>query len=167
MSSSKLSKDTLDMQSVYFFRANTNKVDSSKIIEMYLRTFIIKVLVFIILPPFLKEKRMTLTLNVPINIITNIYSYINKNVTNCLNLIADNKLARNYVLKDPKVQEYMMLSGEGYTDIVRGIHTQDVNFAKLNGFDCMDNNGNIFTANMLNTKGYDLDHILPYDYLLA
>ena len=87
MSSSKLSKDTLNMQSVYFFRANTNKVDSSKIIEMYLRTFIIKVLVFIILPPFLKEKRMTLTLNVPINIITNIYSYINKNVTNCKNIL--------------------------------------------------------------------------------
>lgn len=65
-----------------FFRANTNKVDSSKIIEMYLRTFIIKVLVFIILSPFLKEKRPTLTLNFPINIITNIYLYINKNITN-------------------------------------------------------------------------------------
>ena len=35
-----------------FFNANTSKVDSSKIIEMYLRTFKIKVLVFIILPPF-------------------------------------------------------------------------------------------------------------------
>ena len=87
MSSSKLSKDTLDMQSVYFFRANTNKVDSSKIIEMYLKTFIIKVLVFIILPPFLKEKRTTLTLNVPIDIILNIYSYINKNITNCKNIL--------------------------------------------------------------------------------
>ena len=75
------------MQSVYFFRANTNKVDSSKIIEMYLRTFIIKVLVFIILPPFLKEKRMTLTLNVPIKIIINIYSYIKENVTNCKNIL--------------------------------------------------------------------------------
>ena len=75
------------MQSVYFLRANTNKVDSSKIIEMYLRTFIIKVLVFIILPPFLKEKMMTLTLNVPVKIITNIYSYIKKNVTNCKNIL--------------------------------------------------------------------------------
>ena len=96
MSSSKLSKDTLDMQSVYFFRANTNKVDSSKIIEMYLRTFITKVLVFIILPPFLKEKRTTLTLNVPINIVTNIYSYINKNVTNCKNVVF--MLKSNYQL---------------------------------------------------------------------
>ena len=87
MSSSKLSKDTLDMQSVYFFRANTNKVDSSKIIEMYLRTFIIKVLVFIILPPFLKEKRTTLTLNVPASIIANIHSYINENITNCKNIL--------------------------------------------------------------------------------
>ena len=75
------SGDTLQMQSVYFFNANTNKVDSSKIIEMYLRTFITKVLVFIILPPFLKEKRTTLTLNVPINIITSIYLHINKNIT--------------------------------------------------------------------------------------
>ena len=75
------------MQSVYFFRANTNKVDTSKIIEMYQRTFIIKVLVFIILPPFLKEKRMTLTLNDPIKIITNIHSYIKENVTNCKNIL--------------------------------------------------------------------------------
>ena len=59
--------DTLSMlKSVYFFIASTSKVDSSKIIEMYLRTFIIKVLVFIILPPFLIQDRMaTLTLNVP------------------------------------------------------------------------------------------------------
>jgi len=33
--------------SVYFFIANTNKVDSSKMIEMRFKTFIIKVLVFI------------------------------------------------------------------------------------------------------------------------
>ena len=68
MSSSKLSKDTLDMQRSIFFRANTNKADSSKIIEIYLRTFIIKDLVFMILPSFLKEKMTILTLNFSIKI---------------------------------------------------------------------------------------------------
>ena len=49
--------DTLDMQSVYFFRANTNKVDSSKIIDNDFKTFKIKVLVFILSTSFLKRKK--------------------------------------------------------------------------------------------------------------
>jgi len=56
---SKIGDDTLSKQkSVYFFIANTNKVDSSKIIEINLSTFIIKDLnfIFIYLLPF-KEKR--------------------------------------------------------------------------------------------------------------
>ena len=56
------------MQRSIFFRANTNKADSSKIIEIYLRTFIIKDLVFMILPSFLKEKMTILTLNFSIKI---------------------------------------------------------------------------------------------------
>ena len=45
---SKNRLDTLSMlKSVYFFIANTSKVESNKMIAMSLRTFIIKVLVFI------------------------------------------------------------------------------------------------------------------------
>ena len=45
---SKNRLDTLSMlKSVYFFIANTSKVESNKMIAMSFRTFIIKVLVFI------------------------------------------------------------------------------------------------------------------------
>ena len=49
-----------------FFIANTNKVDSNKMIVMNLRNFKIKVFVFIIIYlPSIIEWRTTLTLNVP------------------------------------------------------------------------------------------------------
>ena len=60
--------DTLSMlKSVYFFIANTNKVDNSKMIAMSLRTFITKVLFFILSTSFLlQDWRTTLTSNIPI-----------------------------------------------------------------------------------------------------
>jgi len=60
--------DTLSMlKSVYFFIANTSKVESNKIIQMRFKTLTIKVFIFIYiyLLSFL-DRRMTLTLNVPI-----------------------------------------------------------------------------------------------------
>lgn len=90
----------------------------------------------------------------------------NDNVTNALNLIAQNQLSRDFVLNSERVQEYVTLSRSGYTSIVRDAHAQDAIYAKINGFDAMDNDGNIFTSNVFNTQGYDLDHILPYEYLL-
>ena len=59
------------LKSVYFFIANTNKVDSNKMIVMNLRNFKIKVFVFIIIYlPSIIEWRTTLTLNVP-----NVFNY--------------------------------------------------------------------------------------------
>lgn len=52
MSPLKNSDDTLSkLMSVYFSIANTNKVESNKMIAMSLRTFITKVLVFINIYP--------------------------------------------------------------------------------------------------------------------
>ena len=48
VSSNKIRIDTLSvLKSVYFFIANTSKVESSKMTSMNFKTFIIKVLVFI------------------------------------------------------------------------------------------------------------------------
>ena len=57
--------------SVYFFIANTSKVESNKMMQMDFKTFKIKVLVFIIiyLPSSLKFGGDTQQLNVPIGII--------------------------------------------------------------------------------------------------
>ena len=50
----------------HFFIANTNKVRSDKMIEMYLKIFIIKILFFILSPPiFIIEGRHSAT-DVPI-----------------------------------------------------------------------------------------------------
>ena len=43
------------MMSVYFFIANTSKVESNKMMQMSLRTFIIKVFIFIIIAYFREE----------------------------------------------------------------------------------------------------------------
>jgi len=56
--------DTL-LKSVYFFIANTNKVDSSKMIAMRYKTFITKVLVFIIIYLLSYWLEATLISNVP------------------------------------------------------------------------------------------------------
>ena len=71
MSSLRNKVDTQsEMMSVYFFIANTNKVDSNKMMHMSFRTFKIKVLIFIIIYLLsIIEWRMTLTLNVPNKII--------------------------------------------------------------------------------------------------
>ena len=61
---SKIWVDTL-LKSVYFFIANTSKVRSNKMIHVYLKTFIIKVLILIyIYLPSKKEIEATLKINV-------------------------------------------------------------------------------------------------------
>ena len=89
-----------------------------------------------------------------------------KNIMSALNLIADQNIARLNVMNDSKVKEFLEAARANGAQSVRAEYTQDRSFALKNGFDAMDNDGNFFTANELNMEGYQLDHILPYAYLL-